>query len=217
MSFPVILLIAGVLLVLIGLTGRVTIEKLGGVGTESRPVRVVLCLLGFAFLIAAGWVYLLERPPTPSNTNTSNTSPSPVTSPTPSPAVRIKTPAPNDEVGVKLDDGAAVIPVTGVAEGFAAADVANSRVYVFTSTEGSSEWWYHRATDPDDSGEWRTTALSGSRDKPAKRGHVVEIRAVLANEVELQNATGGKKYVNNFSKFPENKRSRVVSITLAPR
>lgn len=221
---PVYLLIAGVALILLGLLGKIKARDVD-VGTENPTVRVAVTALGGVLLIAslAAYIYEVRKadPPLPpngtptpsvSNLQNANASPSP-TSSTVARRVRIMSPQPG-EVSVEQDNKAAIIPVSGVAEGYPAAELADLRVYIFSRTGGVPEWWYENPAEVDARGGWSGRTLSGGGDKRAKTGDKVEVCAVLASESAMKKTTGGKQVLSSLSAFNESIKSEVVSITL---
>jgi len=82
LSFPIVLLIAGIILLLIGLLGRIRIKDFEG-GTDSVPIRVVTASFGIALLLAAFIVNQSDKPPPPDNSNTAKINTPPTPSPTP--------------------------------------------------------------------------------------------------------------------------------------
>src|SRR5205807_1966241 len=111
LTFPIVLLLAGILFVLIGLIGRVRIKAID-VGTESRAARVIISLFGIGLLTGAYLLYQSEKPTITDGNVNANAQKSP--SLTPSPEIVITNPTPSEEpLEVKTDNGAAVIPVSG--------------------------------------------------------------------------------------------------------
>lgn len=88
MTFPNLLLIGGLVLLLIGLLGKIRIKEFEA-GTNSKPIRVIVCLLGAVLLVGAFLFYKLDKPSPPDNPRIANTNsqptPPPSTDPTPSP------------------------------------------------------------------------------------------------------------------------------------
>lgn len=77
MTFPTVLLIAGLLLLLIGLLGRIRIKEFE-VGTDNTSIRVIICLIGASLLAAAFLIYRSDKLPQP---------PEPTPTPVPSPTI----------------------------------------------------------------------------------------------------------------------------------
>src|SRR5260370_36288602 len=73
MTFPIVLLLAGLVLLLIGLLGRIKIKDFEA-GTDSKPIRVAAFSFGMALLLAAFLVYQSDRPHSPDNSNVPNIS-----------------------------------------------------------------------------------------------------------------------------------------------
>jgi hypothetical protein len=216
LTFPIILLLAGILFLLIGLIGRVRIRAVGDVGTESRAARVIILLVGIGLLAGAYLIYQSEKPTTTNGNVKANTQQS--SSPIPSPEIVIINPTPGDEpLRVKTDRGTAMIPVSGAVKGFP--ESANTAVYVFTSTGNFSEWWYNEPAKPNQDGNWNTEALAGSSEKPAEPNQTVKIRAVFATFDEIQKAKKepNKKMVPDVSSFKATNRSKEITITIDPK
>lgn len=211
LTFPIVLAIAGILLVLIGVIGEIKIKD-WNVGTKSTPGRTIIALFGVGLLVGAFLVYQSDKLPGPNNGNT-NSNPSP--SPTPSPEVGINTISADEPLVVKTDDGAARIPVSGTVKGFP--ESANSSVYVFTSTGDFSEWWFNMPVRPNQDGSWSTSGLAGSREEPAEANQTVKIRAVYATSDEIKNAKKDPslKMVADLSSFKN--ISRELTITIMPK
>jgi hypothetical protein len=68
LTFPVLLLIAAFILLLIGLLGKVKIKDFD-LGTESKAIRVVTSCLGIALLLLAFLVYQSDKPAPSTNSN----------------------------------------------------------------------------------------------------------------------------------------------------
>jgi hypothetical protein len=90
MAFPTVLLIAGLILLLIGLLGRIKLKEFEA-GTDSTPIRVIICLIGASLLITALQIYRSDMPSLPDNSNTINANTPP---PPPPPTSNTNSPPP---------------------------------------------------------------------------------------------------------------------------
>jgi hypothetical protein len=228
MTFPIVLLIAGLILLLIGLLGKIRMKEVEA-GSDNNLVRAIVSMLGIGLLVAAFLFYKSEtrqnvvaegaRPaanvPTPLVSATTPTiQPSPTAT---SLELSITGPKSKESVDVAVDDGAALIPVSGLAKGFSSNGPSNAHVYVFTNTGPTTEWWYNEETDPDQDDVWRTVALAGSHESPVKDGQQVTIRAVIATDPDIKAATKGKKVVKRLNAIQNGKISEPVIISLKPK
>jgi hypothetical protein len=89
MNFPLVLLTAGLVLLLVGLLGKVKIKD-SEFSTDNPRIRVLASLFGVALLIVALLVYRSDRSIPPDNSNSANTN----TPPTPPPSLTATYPTP---------------------------------------------------------------------------------------------------------------------------
>jgi hypothetical protein len=84
MTFPIVLLVAGIVLLFIGLFGKIQLQQLVA-ESSSKSIRVLACIVGIALMGVSYIVYTNDKQPPhdDSNTNAGRTSASPVGTTTP--------------------------------------------------------------------------------------------------------------------------------------
>lgn len=227
MTFPIVLLAIGALLLSIGLLGRIEMDKFRA-GTDSTPTRVLVGVMGTVLMIAAYFVYVNEKqggtsaeankPAPQASVNVSSSAVTPA--PAPGPVFAIDRPRAGAALEVPLVEGTGQIEVKGTLRGLEV-DYGKAGVYVFTRTQGESEWWYDEAVDADQNGEWTTTALSGSKTKPTPkdRDTGVTIQAVVAEDEAVNKAVGknGAKFVRSLDEITYLKMTAPAAIKIRAR
>jgi hypothetical protein len=223
MTFPVVLFIAGALLLAIGLLGKIKLKEIEA-GTESKPAKWVMIILGLMLMAFAYYVYVSdkktdgpgnsntsgEKTDVPTNVNKNVNQPSANQSASPSnthTVFTINQPGDNGSFAIQVSEGTGEIAVKGTCKDLDV-DFSKASIYLFTKTEGDDAWWYNEEVDPDLNGQWETTGLTGSTNVPTPkdRDKLVTIQAIVAKDEDVKTAISGNKRKEKFVKSLNNIR-----------
>ena len=221
LTLPILLAVAGIALLVTGVLGKLKVKEWFDLATESGVARGALIIVGIGLI---GLSYVVYRPETQSDQITKAAEPAVVSAASQesdpaqdetAPQVTITSPNSNDEITEPLADGSVYIPVSGEVDN---ADFSgDKRVFVFTSSAGSTEWRYEEPARIDSAGTWKTSAPYGSADDPAQAGAPVYVQAVLATQKAVDKAKKNKneKLIEDLDDIEGATLSKKVVVHLA--